>query len=175
VFAADNKQLLTPSVTLLIWTVVIFLVFFFIIRKYAFGPIAEGLEKRRRSVQDNIDTAESAREEAQKLLEEYRAKLAEARQESNTILERARRTGEEDRRRATEEITAERERAVGEVQRAIQAETRQSIDRIRREVAELTLLATEKVLARKLDEAEQQRLIDDALSGVDFSKLTQDV
>lgn len=174
-FAADNKQLLTPSVTLLIWTVVIFLVFFFIIRRYAFGPIAEGLEKRRRAVQDNIDTAENARDEAQKLLEEYRAKLAEARQESNTILERARRTGEEDRRRAAEEITAERERAVGEVQRAIQAETRQSIDRIRREVAELTLLATEKVLARTLDEAEQQRLIDDALSGVDFSKLTQDV
>ncbi len=172
-FAADNKQLLTPSVTLLIWTVVIFLVFFFVLRRYAFGPIAEGLEKRRRAVQDNIEAAEHARDEAQRLLEEYRAKLAEARQESNAILDRARRTGDEDRRRASEEIAAERDRAVGEVQRAIQAETRQSIDRIRREVAELTLLATEKVLARKLDEGEQRRLIDEALDGVDFSKLTE--
>jgi F-type H+-transporting ATPase subunit b len=173
VFAADNKQLLTPSVTLLIWTVVIFLVFFFVLRRYAFGPIAEGLEKRRRAVQDNIEAAEHARDEAQRLLDEYRAKLAEARQESNAILDRARRTGDEDRRRASEEIAAERDRAVGEVQRAIQAETRQSIDRIRREVAELTLLATEKVLARKLDEGEQRRLIDEALDGVDFSKLTE--
>lgn len=173
-FAADNKQLLTPSVTLVIWTVVIFLVFFFVLRRYAFGPIAAGLEKRRRSVQDNIETAENARDEAEKLLEEYRAKLAEARQEGNAILERARRTGEEDRRRASEEIAAERERAVGEVRRAIQVETRQSIDGIRQEVAQLTLLATEKVLARTLDQAEQQRLITEALSGVDFSKLTQE-
>ncbi len=71
----------------------------------------------------------------------------------------------------SEELAAERERGIVQAQQAIQAETRQSLDRIKTEVADLTLTATEKVLGRALDDAEQRRLIDDALADVDFSRL----
>ena len=68
-------------------------------------------------------------------------------------------------------INAERERGIAQAQAAIQAETRQALDRIKREIADLTIVTTERVLKRKLDEAEQRRLIDEALADVDFSSL----
>ena len=70
------------------------------------------------------------------------------------------------------ELQAEREKGVEAAKAAIAAETRQSLDRIKSEIATLTLQATESVLRAKLDDAEAKRLIDEALSGVDFSKLT---
>ena len=73
-----------------------------------------------------------------------------------------------------DELQAERERGVAAAKSAIEAETRQSLDRIKSEIADLTLQATEVVLRTKLDADESKRLIDEALSDVDFSKLTND-
>jgi F-type H+-transporting ATPase subunit b len=70
-----------------------------------------------------------------------------------------------------EEATAQRERDVQAAKAAIEAETRQSIEQIKNQVADLTLLATEKVVGRALDEAEGRRLVQEALSEVDFSQL----
>ena len=167
----DNTGLLYPNPGLMIWTLITFALVFFILRKFAFGRIAGLLEDRRRIVQENLEAAEHARDEARRLLEEYKAQLAGSRQEAAGILDRARRTAEEDRRRMSEELAAERERGIAQAQQAIQAETRQSLDRIKSEVADLTLTATEKVLGRTLDDAEQRRLIDEALADVDFSRL----
>jgi F-type H+-transporting ATPase subunit b len=168
----DNILLIKPAPGLMIWTIITFLIVLYILRRVAFGRIAELLEARRRAVQENLEAAEAARNEAQRLLEEYRAQLAAARHEASEIIERARRVGEEERRRMQEELAAERERGVAAARAAIEAETRQALDRIKSEIAELTLQATEVVLGTKLDAAESKRLIDEALSGVDFSKLT---
>ena len=143
---SDPRGLIEVNPGLMIWTLLTFFIVFFILRKFAFGRIAG-------------------------LLEEYKVQLAGSRQEAAGILDRARRTAEEDRRRMSEELAAERERGIVQAQQAIQAETRQSLDRIKTEVADLTLTATEKVLGRALDDAEQRRLIDDALADVDFSRL----
>jgi F-type H+-transporting ATPase subunit b len=70
-----------------------------------------------------------------------------------------------------EEATAQRERDVAAAKAAIAAETRQALDQIKNQVADLTLLATEKVVGRALDEAEGRRLVEEALSEVDFSEL----
>jgi F-type H+-transporting ATPase subunit b len=170
----DNILLIQPSPGLMIWTLVTFLIVLYILRRVAFGRIAEMLEARRRAVQDNLEAAEAARDEAQRLLDEYRQQLAAARHEASEIVERAQRTGEEERRRMQEELQAERERGVAAAKSAIEAETRQSLDRIKSEIADLTLQATEVVLRTKLDAGESKRLIDEALSDVDFSKLTND-
>ena len=142
----DNILLIKPAPGLMIWTLVTFLIVLYILRRVAFGRIAEMLEARRRAVQTNLEAAEGARDEAQKLLDEYRQQLAAARHEASEIVERARRTGEEERRRMQDELQAERERGVAAAKSAIEAETRQSIDRIKSEIADLTLQATEAVL-----------------------------
>jgi F-type H+-transporting ATPase subunit b len=168
----DNILLIKPAPGLMIWTLITFLIVLYILKRLAFGRIAELLESRRRAVQDNLEAAESARNEAQQLLDEYRQQLSAARHEASEIVERARRTGEEERRRMQDELQAERERGVAAARSAIEAETRQSIDRIKSEIADLTLQATEAVLRTKLDAAESKRLIDEALADVDFSRLT---
>ena len=167
----DNSGLIKPDLGLSFWTLVTFLIVLFILKKYAFGRIAGLLDERRASIEKNMAAAETARAESEKLAEEYRQQLAAARQEATQILERARHAAEEQRRKLQEDINAERERGIAQAQAAIQAETRQALDRIKREIADLTIVTTERVLKRKLDEAEQRRLIDDALKDVDFSSL----
>jgi F-type H+-transporting ATPase subunit b len=166
-----DAALVSPAPGLMIWTLVIFFLTFLLLRAKAFGPIAKAIEDRRAAIRENIESAERSRDEAQKLLEEYKEQLAQSRHEASDIVERARRTAEEGSRQAREELRAEKERGLEQVQEAIAAETRQALDQIKNEVADLTLLATEKVIGRALDQREQQRLIDEALGEVDFSKL----
>jgi F-type H+-transporting ATPase subunit b len=169
---ADNSSdLVKPFPGLMIWTLVTFLISLWILRRYAFGPLAALIEKRRTLVRENLEAAENSRDEAQKLLDEYKQQLAQARREAGEIVERARKTGAELERQMRDEATAQRERDVAAAKAAIAAETRQAIDEIRNQVADLTLLATEKVVGRTLDEAEGRRLVEEALSEVDFSAL----
>jgi F-type H+-transporting ATPase subunit b len=167
----DNSGLIKPDLGLSFWTLITFLIVLFVLKKFAFGRIAGLLDERRASIQKNMEAAETARAESEKLAEEYRQQLAEARQEATQILERARHAAEEQRRKLQEDINVERERGIAQAQAAIQAETRQALDRIKREIADLTIVTTERVLKRKLDESEQRRLIDEALADVDFSSL----
>jgi F-type H+-transporting ATPase subunit b len=167
----DNSGLIKPDLGLSAWTLITFLIVLFILKKFALGRIAGLLDERRNAIQTNIDTAEQLRLESERVLEEYRQQLAAARQESSAILDRARKAAEEQKKQLHDELAAERERGIAQAQSAIQTETRQSLDRIKREIAELTVAATERLLARQLDENEQRRLIDEALADVDFSSL----
>lgn len=171
ILAASDASLITPELGLSIWTLVTFLIVLFVLKKFAFGKIATLLDERRDAVRKNLETAEHAREEAERLLEGYKAQLAESRHEASEILERARATTVEQQRQLVEEIAVERERGIAAAQQAIAAETQQSLDRIKLEIADLTMLATEKVLGHALDEKEQRRLVEEALAGVDFSEL----
>jgi F-type H+-transporting ATPase subunit b len=169
---ADNSSdLVKPFPGLMIWTLITFLISLWILKRYAFGPLAEMVEKRRTLVRENLEAAERSRDEAHELLEEYKQQLAQARREAGEIVERARATGAELERQMREEATAQRERDVAAAKAAIAAETRQSLDQIKNQVAELTLEATEKVVGRALSEAEGRRLVEEALAEVDFSKL----
>jgi F-type H+-transporting ATPase subunit b len=169
---ADNSSdLVKPFPGLMIWTLVTFLISLWILRRYAFGPLAALIEKRRTLVRENLEAAENSRDEAQKLLDDYKQQLAQARREAGEIVERARRTGAELERQMRDEATAQRERDIAAAKAAIAAETRQAIDEIRNQVADLTLLATEKVVGRTLDESEGRRLVEEALGEVDFSAL----
>jgi F-type H+-transporting ATPase subunit b len=166
-----DSALVKPTPGLMIWTLVTFFITLYLLKRLAFGRIAAAIDQRRQVVRENLESAEQARDEAQKLLDEYKQQLAAARHESSDIVERARRTGEELQRQLRAELQSQRERGLAEAQAAIQSETRQALDQIKNEVADLTLLATEKVVGRALDEAEQRRLVDEALAEVDFSRL----
>ena len=108
---ADNSSdLVKPFPGLMIWTLVVFFIAFLVLRKYAFGPLAALVEKRRTIVRENLEASEHSREEAEKLLDEYKQQLAQARREAGEIVERARRTGAELERQMREEATAQRER-----------------------------------------------------------------
>jgi len=170
----SSNFLVSPDVGLMIWTLLAFLVALFILRKYAWPAITEALDKRQRAIEESITTAERARSEAAELLEEYRARLREARAQADEIVARARKAGEVHEREMVEESRHKREELMEQTRRDIEAETRRAIQEIRAEVADLTILATEKVTRKALDPEDQKRLVEEALRELDFSQLSGD-
>ena len=85
---ASDASLITPELGLSIWTLVTFLIVLFVLKKFAFGKIAALLDERRDAVRKNLEAAEHAREEAERLLGEYKTQLAASRQEASEMLER---------------------------------------------------------------------------------------
>ncbi len=166
-----DSTLITPTTGLMIWTLVTFVIVLIVLRKYAFGPIQQLIDTRRKAIVSDLDAAESARTEAQDALAEYRQQLAEARKEAGKIVDDARRVADERRNAAVAELEAEKARLMRQTQEEIRAETRQALNAIKRQVADLAVAATEKVVRARLDEAEQRRLIDEALADVDLSTL----
>jgi len=156
---------------LMIWTLLAFAVAMIVLRKYAWPPISKILEERQALINDSIDSAERTREEADKLLADYRQRLAEAREQADEIVARARKAAENTKAEAAAEGQAKREELLEAARKDIEAETRRSLDDIRKEVANLTILATEQVTRRSLDDAQQKALVEDALREVDFSAL----
>jgi F-type H+-transporting ATPase subunit b len=155
----------------MVWVLVIFVICVFVLRRSVFPAIRNVLDRRAQTIADEIDSAEKLRTESQQVLDEYRQRLAEARAQADEIVTRARQAGEAHQKEAIETARAERERLLEQTRRDVEAETRRAIDEIRREVAELTVLATEKVTRKTLTESDQRRLVDEALSDLDFSVL----
>jgi F-type H+-transporting ATPase subunit b len=167
----SSNFLVSPNVGLMIWTLLAFLVALFVLRKYAWPAITEALDKRQRAIEESIETAERARAEAAGLLDEYRERLKEARSQADEIVARARKAGEVRERESLEEAKVKRDELMEQTRRDIEAETRRAIQEIRKEVGDLTILATEKVTRKSLDEDDQRRLVEEALSDLDFSQL----
>ena len=166
--------LVSPDLGLMIWTLIAFLATFLILKRLAYPRIQEALEKRANAIRDNIEASEKQRAEADELLEEYRQRLREAREQAEDIVARSRKASEAAVAEATSEGKAKREELVAAARKDIETETRRSLEQIRKEVADLTVLATEKVTRKSLDDADHKRLVEEALAEVDFSALAAD-
>jgi F-type H+-transporting ATPase subunit b len=164
--------LVSPGLGLMIWTLVLFLFTMWVLSKLAFPKIQEALDKRAKVISESIEAAERQRKESDELLAEYRERLAEAREQADDIMARARKAAETAESEATTAGKEKRDELVEAAKRDIEAETRRSLDQIRKEVADLTVLATEKVTRKSLNEDDQRRLVEEALSEVDFTALS---
>ena len=170
--SSSGSFLITPNVGLMIWTLLLFGISMYILAKLAFPRISEALDRRQKAIEASIDHAEQIRREADELLDQYRARLGEARRQAEEILERARKASEVHERDAQSNAQARREQLMEQTRREIESETRRAIDEIRREVADLTVMATEKVTRKTLTEDDQRRLVEEALSELDFGALS---
>ena len=159
---------------LMIWTLICFAITFFVLRKYAFGPIQRTIDERRDRIRKAVEEADHARAEAQQLLEQHRALITSAKSDAADILAEARKVGDAQIERVKKEAEEERQRRLEETKRQIDAETKRSLDLIRTEVADLTLEATARVTGKVLDGEDQRRLIDEAIAELDFSALEKE-
>ena len=169
--ASSGSFLITPNVGLMIWTLLLFGISMVILWKLAFPRISEALDRRQHAIEESIDAAERTRRNADELLAEYRERLQESRRQAEEIIQRARKAADAHERDAEEEAREKREQTMEQARRDIEAETRRAIHEIRREVADLTVMATEKVTRKTLTEEDQQRLVEDTLRELDFSAL----
>jgi F-type H+-transporting ATPase subunit b len=168
----SGNFLVSPSVGLMIWLLLAFGITFLILRKLAFPKIAEALDRRQKAIEESIDAAERTRVEADALLAEYRKRLAEAREQADEIVAKAERSGEVAKDESLAAAKVQREELLDQTRRDVEAETRRAIQEIRNAVADLTVLATEKVTRKTLDAADQRRLVEEALGELDFSALS---
>jgi len=166
-----SNPLIQVTPGLMIWTIVCFLIALFVLKRYAFGPIQKLIDERRERIRRALDEADEARDEARTLLEEHRKLIGQARGEAEEILSEARQVAKGMQERVKEETEADRQRRLEETKRQIEAETRRALEAIRSEVADLSLVAAEKVTRKSLDDKDQRRLIDEAIGELDFSVL----
>jgi F-type H+-transporting ATPase subunit b len=172
VASSSGSFLITPSIGLMVWTLLVFVASMLLLRKFAFPAIRDALDRRVKAIADSIDTAERTKEEAEQLLAEYRERLKEARSQAEEIVTRARRAAEEAEHEALEAARARGENLIEQSRRDIEAATHRAISEIRDEVTNLTILAAEKVTRKTLDSADQRRLVEEALADLDFSALS---
>ena len=166
-----SNPLIQVTPGLMIWTIVCFLIALYVLKRYAFGPIQKLIDERRERIRRALDEADDARDEARKLLEEHRKLIGEARGEAEEIRSVAKHEAEAQLRRVKDEAEADRQRRLEDTRKQIEAETRRSLEAIRSEVAELGLIAAEKVTRGALGHKDQRRLIDQAIGELDFSVL----
>jgi F-type H+-transporting ATPase subunit b len=166
-----SSPLIQVTPGLMIWTIVCFGITFFVLRKFAFGPIQQMIDARREKIEQAIAEADNARQEARKLLEEHKKLIGQAKSEAEEILSEARRVGEAQRERVRQETEEDRQRRLEETRRQIEQATHQALGQIREEVGKLSLLAAEKITRKTLTSDDQRRLIDEALAEIDFTQL----
>jgi F-type H+-transporting ATPase subunit b len=166
-----SNPLIQVTPGLMIWTIICFGITYFVLRKYAFGPIQSMIDARRERIEKALEEADNARAEARNLLEEHRKLIGQAKSEAEEILAEARRIGDAQRERVREETEEDRQRRLEETRRQIEQATVQALGQIREEVGKLSLLAAEKITRKTLTDADQKRLIDEALSEIDFAQL----
>ena len=172
VIASSGGFLIEPGIGLMVWTLLVFGATMFLLSRLAFPRISEALGRRQKAIEESIDTAERTRAEAEQILADYRERLKEARAQADEIVQRARHAAEAHEHEAkdrAQELVAE---ATKRAERDIEAATKRALDDIRKEVADLTIMATEKVTRKILNDADQRRLVEEALSELDFSSLS---
>jgi F-type H+-transporting ATPase subunit b len=163
--------MLSLSPGLMFWTVITFGIAVFVLWRFAFGPLQKIIEDRRASIAESLATAEQTRAEAARLLDEYRETLASVRAEAEEILERSRKAGDTSKAEILDEARRQAQRTVEKAQEQLERDVRVALQELKGQIAGLTLLATEQVVGKSLDDDDHRRLIDEALQAANLDDL----
>ncbi|MRS12202.1 MAG: ATP synthase F0 subunit B [Actinobacteria bacterium] len=159
-------ELIIPNTTEMWVNVVAFAVLFIVMWKFAFPPITKMLDERANKIRESLERAEETRVEAERLLEEYKVQMAEARAEATQVIEQGRKVAEsmktEILAKAKEEAEAEKAKAI----EAIQAEKAAAMAEIKGEVADLSVAVAGKIIGSSLSKKDHEALIDKYLAEV---------
>ncbi len=149
-------KLLTPEFGLLIWTLLAFLIVFFILKKMAWPAIIKGLRDREQSIAGSLETAERIKAEMAQMKSENEALLVEAREERGKMLKEARDTKDRIINEAKEQAKTEANKIITEAQAAINAQKMAALTEVKNQVGKLVIEVSEKVLRKELASKEAQ-------------------
>jgi len=149
-------SLLTPHLGYFVWVLVAFLIFFFILKKFAWGPILKSLKEREENIANAIASAEKVKAEMAQMQSENETLLAKAREERSVLLKEARETADKMVNDAKEKARVEYDKILAEGQQAIQAQKMAALTEVKNQVGKLVIEVTEKVLRRELGSKDAQ-------------------
>jgi F-type H+-transporting ATPase subunit b len=164
--AGEGGGLTSIQVNLMFWTLVIFFILFWLLRRYAFPPIFAAVEARERSLEEAIAGAKRDREEASRLLEEQRRAIEAGRAEAQGFIADARATAEKMRADLLEQTRREQQEMLERARREIGSERDRAIAELRREAVDLAIAGASKVIEQNFDTSANRRLVESFLASV---------
>lgn len=150
----------------LVFSLVAFGILYYLLNKFAFGPLFNIMEQRRQHVVNEINTAENNRQEASKLLEDQKQSIQEARKEALSIIEQAKQTSSKQADEIIVKAKSEAVRIKDDAVKDIENEKNKAINELRDEVGALSILIASKIVEKQIDEPSQKQLIDKYLQEV---------
>jgi len=163
---AASTGLLSPHGGLMFWTLVIFVLLFFILSRYAFKPITAAVESRERALEEAIAKASADREAAAKLLAQHQAQIESARAEAQKMIAEGRSIGEKIRGEMVEETRAQQQDMLERARREIESEKVRAIAELRREAVDLAIAGAGKVIEKNLDDESNRRIVESFLATI---------
>ncbi len=151
------NALLTPDIGLMFWTIVIFLILLFILRKFAWKPITEALKSREESIEKALNEAKVAREEIAGLKAENEMVMKQAREEREKMLREAREKGEVLMKEARQDADNERKKLLVETREQIKSEKEKAFNELKKDIGMLVIETTEKVIRKELSNKEKHK------------------
>jgi len=135
-----------------------FLVLVFVLAKFAYKPLLGMMEERKNKIASDLDAAENAKKDAEAVKAEYAAKLADARQEAQAIIENARKTAQAAHDKIMAETKVEQEQYVAAQKEIIATEKKKAMDDVRAQVISLSMIAAGKIVEQKLNSEEDKQM-----------------
>jgi F-type H+-transporting ATPase subunit b len=163
---AAPPGLLSLQGGLMFWTLVVFVLVFAILSKFAFGPITKAVADREQALLDAIEAAKKDREDAAALLEQHRKAIEAARNEAQRYIAEGRSQAEKMKAEMLEQTHAQQAELLERARRDIDAEKAKAIDELRREAIDLALAGASKVIEKNLDDAQNRKLVESYLSSI---------
>lgn len=159
-------ELIAPKPPELIYALLSFAVLFFVLSKFAFPPIVKMLEKREATIRESIERSEETRVEAERLLEDYRKQLAEARSEATQIIEQARKLGDDAKKKIEAGARDEATALIARAREEIEAEKQKALIELTAKVADISIGAASRVVEKSLSKEDHLKLIDEYVGQV---------
>ena len=161
-----DNALVQPDPGLFIWTILVFLVLLYTLKRYAWGPLLAALDERQAGIRKSLDDADRARKELEQVQQESQAITGKARGEADAIVSEARSDAAKLREDLRRQAQQEAQSIVDNAQRQIQQERDRALTQIRREAVDVSIMIASKLIGRNLSPADNQALIDEALKQV---------
>jgi len=160
------SPIMALRLNLMLWTLVIFGLLYFLLRWKAFPMILGAVEQRERSLQEAIESAKRDREEAQRLLEEHRRRIEAARDEAQKLIADGRAVADKMRNDLIEQTHREQQGMLERARREIETEKERAVTQLRREAVNLAIAGASKVIEQNLDNNKNRQLVESFLSSL---------
>ncbi len=157
---AAEPSLFDINTGLSVWTLLVFAGLLFLLGKFAWGPILAAVDAREKGIQNALDQAAARQAEAEKLLDEHRRQLADARRQAGEILAEGRAAGDRLRKEMEEKARAEGQGIVERARQDIQRERDAALEALRKESVDLALAAASRLMHEHLDQAKDRQLVE---------------
>lgn len=163
---AGGGGLMSIQLNLMFWTLLIFAILYFLLKKFAFGPITAAVDAREKALEEAIDGAKRDRDEAAKLLQQHQASIEASRGEAQKLIAEGRSVAEKMRTDLLEQTRREQQEMLERARREIESEKDKALAQLRREAVDLALAGASKVIEQNLESEKNRKLVESYLASL---------